>query len=45
MMYLNTPYKITYDTTKYPFRNIVSQMLGLTDKKQQLEDLHLFKTV
>ncbi len=26
-MYLSTPYKITYDTKKYPFRQIVSQML------------------
>jgi hypothetical protein len=37
-MYLPIPYKISYDTTKYPFREIVSEMLGI---KVPLEDLHL----
>ena len=37
-MYLPIPYKISYDTTKYPFREIVSEILGI---KVPLEDLHL----
>lgn len=43
MMYQNTPYKIPYDTTQYPFRNIVSQMLGLSGENAKLEDLHHLK--
>jgi ectoine hydroxylase-related dioxygenase (phytanoyl-CoA dioxygenase family) len=35
-MYLSTPYKITYDTTKFPFRNIVSKMMEVSE----LETLH-----
>jgi hypothetical protein len=43
-MYLNTPYKITYDTEKYPFRRIVSQMLELWEGETiPLEDLHILK--
>ena len=41
-MYLQTPYKISYDTTKYPFRNIVSDMLELTEEFP-LEDLHILE--
>lgn len=37
-MYLNTPYKISYDTQKYPFREIISEMLEVAIR---LEDLHL----
>jgi ectoine hydroxylase-related dioxygenase (phytanoyl-CoA dioxygenase family) len=40
-MYLGTPYKITYDTEKYPFRKIVSQMLEVWEGDTiPLEDLH-----
>lgn len=40
-MYLNTPYKIDYDTKKYPFRQIVSQMLEVWEgETTPLEDLH-----
>ena len=40
-MYLNTPYKIDYDTKKYPFRQIVSQMLEVwKGETTPLEDLH-----
>lgn len=40
-MYLQTPYKITYDTEKYPFRKIVSQMLEVWEGDTiPLEDLH-----
>lgn len=43
-MYLNTPYKIIYDTEKYPFRRIVTQMLELWDgDTTPLEDLHLLE--
>lgn len=37
-MYLPIPYKISYDTTKYPFRELVSEILNV---KVPLEDLHL----
>jgi ectoine hydroxylase-related dioxygenase (phytanoyl-CoA dioxygenase family) len=40
-MYLNTPYKISYDTQKFPFREIVSDMLEINDTR--LEDLHLLE--
>ncbi|MEN9684923.1 MAG: hypothetical protein RLZZ28_709 [Bacteroidota bacterium] len=43
MMYQRAPYKITYDTIKYPFRNIISGMLGLSEENRSLEDLHLLK--
>jgi len=40
-MYLNTPYKIDYDTKKYPFRQIVSQMLEVWEgETTPLEELH-----
>lgn len=40
-MYLNTPYKIDYDTKKYPFREIVSQMLEVWEGNTvPLEELH-----
>jgi hypothetical protein len=40
-MYLQTPYKIIYDTQKYPFRQIVSQMLEVWEGDTiPLEDLH-----
>lgn len=42
-MYTNLPYKISFDTAKFPFRNIVSNMLGVTEKNARLEDLHLLK--
>jgi len=43
-MYLPTPYKINYDTQKYPFREIVSQMLEVWDGDTiPLEDLHLLE--
>lgn len=43
-MYLQTPYKISYDTEKYPFRQIVSEMLGVWEYDIiQLEDLHTLK--
>ena len=40
-MYLPTPYKIDYDTKKYPFREIVSNMLEIDNNR--LEDLHLLE--
>lgn len=43
MMYQSAPYKITYDTTKYPFRDIVSNILGLSGENMKLEKLHLLK--
>jgi ectoine hydroxylase-related dioxygenase (phytanoyl-CoA dioxygenase family) len=40
-MYLQTPYKISYDTKKYDFRKIVSEMLELCEGNTiPLEDLH-----
>ena len=40
-MYLQTPYKISYDTQKYPFRKIVSEMLEASEGNTiPLEDLH-----
>ena len=43
-MYLPTPYKISYDTQRYPFRQIVSQMLEISEGDIiQLEDLHLLE--
>jgi hypothetical protein len=40
-MYLNTPYKISYDTQKFPFREIVSDILEIGNNP--LEDLHLLE--
>ena len=43
-MYLSIPYKISYDTQKYPFREIVSQMLEIWEGNTiPLEDLHLLE--
>jgi ectoine hydroxylase-related dioxygenase (phytanoyl-CoA dioxygenase family) len=40
-MYLQTPYKISYDTKKYDFRKIVSEMLEVWEGDTiPLEDLH-----
>ena len=39
-MYLQTPYKISYDTKKYPFRQIVSEILEISEAENLLEDLH-----
>ena len=39
-MYLHTPYKISYDTKKYPFRQIVSEILEISEAGNLLEDLH-----
>jgi ectoine hydroxylase-related dioxygenase (phytanoyl-CoA dioxygenase family) len=39
-MYLQTPYKINYDTKKYPFRQIVSEILEISEAGNLLEDLH-----
>lgn len=40
-MYLQAPYKISYDTQKYPFREIVSKMLEVWEGDTiPLEDLH-----
>ena len=40
-MYLNTPYKISYDTQKFPFREIVCSILEIDNNR--LEDLHLLE--
>jgi len=43
-MYLPIPYKINYDIQKYPFREIISKMLGIwNDNTIPLEDLHTLK--
>jgi ectoine hydroxylase-related dioxygenase (phytanoyl-CoA dioxygenase family) len=39
-MYLQTPYKISYDIKKYPFRQIVSEILEISEAGNLLEDLH-----
>lgn len=38
-MYLNIPYKIYYDTEKFPFKKIISNMMEVNS----LEDLHLLE--
>ncbi len=38
-MYLKTPYKISYDTTAFPLKEIVSKMLEV----EKLEELHSLK--
>jgi hypothetical protein len=44
-MYLSTPYKITYNTEKYNFRKIVSQMLEVWEGDTiPLEDLHTLES-
>lgn len=44
-MYLSTPYKITYNTEKYPFRQIISKMLDVWEGTTiPLEDLHTLET-
>jgi len=42
-MYLQTPYKISYDTQRYPFRKIVSQILEVWEGDNSLEELHKLK--
>lgn len=43
-MYLNTPYKIIYDTEKYPFRRIISKMLEVSEGDTiPLEELHVLE--
>jgi hypothetical protein len=44
-MYLNTPYKISYNTEKYQFRKIISQMLEIWEGDTiPLEDLHTLES-
>jgi ectoine hydroxylase-related dioxygenase (phytanoyl-CoA dioxygenase family) len=38
-MYLKIPYKIYYNTEEFPFRKIISNMMGVTS----LEDLHVLE--
>ena len=38
-MYINTPYKIVYDTEKYPFKEIVKEILSV----DSLEKIHLLE--
>jgi ectoine hydroxylase-related dioxygenase (phytanoyl-CoA dioxygenase family) len=38
-MYSSTPYKISYNTNEFPFRKIISKMMGVS----QLENLHQLK--
>jgi hypothetical protein len=42
-MYINTPYKIVYDTQKYPFKEIVKEILEVDslEKIHQLENYDL----
>ena len=43
-MYLKTPYKISFDIQKYPFKKVVSKMLEITDNyKVFFENLHLIE--
>lgn len=42
-MYLSTPYKISYDTQLFPFREIVMNMLG-TDSLNGLHELEFYDT-
>lgn len=39
-MYLTIPYKISYDTTKYRFRESISNMLEIFETTYSLEKLH-----
>ena len=38
-MYLSTPYKIQYDIKKFPFREIIKDILDIN--KYNLEEIHL----
>ena len=42
-MYINTPYKIVYDTQRYPFKEIVKEILEVDslEKIHQLENYDL----
>lgn len=40
-MYLTTPYKIQYDVNKFPFREIIREILDINEF--DLEDIHLIK--
>ena len=40
-MYLSTPYKIQYDIKKFPFREIIKDMLDINE--YDLEEIHLIK--
>ena len=40
-MYLSTPYKIQYDIKKFPFREIIKDILDIN--KYNLEEIHLIK--
>ncbi|MCA6440439.1 MAG: hypothetical protein ACRC0I_11800 [Sediminibacterium sp.] len=42
-MYKNEPYLIQYDTTKYPFRDIINKIFDLEEKKLTLEQIHHYK--
>lgn len=44
-MYLPVPYKISYDTAKYPFRQIVSEMLEVNVPLEQLHTLEHYDLV
>ena len=39
-MYLPLPYKISFDTKKFPFNDIITKMLAIDKSKQSLEELH-----
>ena len=38
-MYLQTPYKIKFDTEKFPFRKVIEEILGTSD----LEKIHMLE--
>ena len=38
-MYLNTPYKISYDTQKFPFREIVCSILEIDNNQNLYEEI------
>ena len=42
-MYIEKPYKITYDTEKYPFREIISKMLEIYNVNIPIEYIHTLK--
>jgi hypothetical protein len=39
-MYLNQPYKIFYDTKKYPFKEIIKEILEINESNFELSELH-----
>jgi len=43
-MYLKQPYKIFYDTKKYPFRGIIEEILEIKNSKFELTELHDIET-